>query len=100
MGDLRDHRLMYLKAALFLCSGTLAAAGIILDHPTLQTAFLLAIAIWSFARLYYFMFYVIEKYIDGNFRFAGIGSFLVYLMARRKNKGDGEDPYRSSLGRS
>ena len=32
-------------------------------------AFLLGIAIWSYCRVYYFMFYVIEKYIDGDYKF-------------------------------
>ena len=100
MGDLRDPRLMYLKAFLFLCSGILAVAGILVEHPTAQTALLLAIGIWSFCRLYYFMFYVIEKYIDSNYRFSGIASFLVYLVGKRKIKADSEVTDTSSMGRS
>lgn len=86
MGDLKDPRFMYLKAFLFLCSGMIAAAGILLEKPDLQTTFLLVIAIWSFCRLYYFMFYVIEKYVDGQYRFAGVFDFLAYLIGRRRGK--------------
>lgn len=74
---------MYLKAALFFCAGCIASLALLLQQPTWETAFLLMVAIWSFARLYYFMFYVVEKYIDGEYRFAGIGDFLVYVARRR-----------------
>jgi len=84
MGDLKNPKLIYFKGFLFLVTGLLAVVAILLEHPTLQTAFLLGIAIWSFCRLYYFMFYVIEKYVDGNYRFAGIGSFVLYLIQKKK----------------
>lgn len=82
--DLKSAKLIYLKGFLFLITGTLAAVGILLESPTLQTAFLLAVAIWSFCRLYYFMFYVIEKYVDPGYKFAGVYSFLVYLFQMRR----------------
>lgn len=87
MGDLKDPRLMYLKAVLFLLIGLLAAAGIMLENPAPRTALLLGLAIWSFCRLYYFAFYVIEKYIDPGYKFAGVGSFLMYLI-RSKRRSD------------
>ncbi|WP_309706864.1 hypothetical protein [Armatimonas sp.] len=84
MGDLKDPRLMYLKAGLFLLAGCGSVAGILVEFPSVRLAALLAIALWSFCRLYYFAFYVIEHYIDPGYRFAGLGSFLLYLL-RRKN---------------
>ena len=85
-GDLKSARLMYLKAVLFLIAGTAAAAGILVESPSLRTAFLLGLAIWSFCRLYYFAFYVIEKYIDPSYRFAGLSSLLLYLLSERARK--------------
>lgn len=82
-GDLKSAKLMYLKAILFLVAGTAAAAGILLENFHWRTALLLGIAIWSFCRLYYFAFYVIEKYIDPGYRFAGLHSFLLYLLRER-----------------
>jgi hypothetical protein len=79
-------RLMYWKAGLFLFAGVLAVVGLLLDHPDLRTAVLIAIAIWSFCRLYYFAFYVIEKYIDPEYRFAGLYSFLMYLLKNRRGR--------------
>ncbi len=84
MGDLTDPRLMYLKAFLFLIAGTVAVAALFFQSPTWQTAFLLFVGVWSFCRLYYFMFYVIEKYVDGQYRFDGIPSFLLYLWRKKK----------------
>ena len=82
--DLSAPKWMYLKAALFLlilisCSGLL-----LLDAPTWRTAIFVILLIWSTARLYYFMFYVIEKYIDPDFRYAGIGSALSHLWGRMR----------------
>ena len=84
MGDLKDPRLMYLKGFLFLVAGSIAAGALLVQNPTLVTLFLLGVAVWSFCRLYYFMFYVIEKYVDSSYRFAGIGSFLGYLVRKRR----------------
>jgi hypothetical protein len=83
MGDLKSPKLIYLKGFLFLVMGILSVAGIFIENPNLTTAFLLGIAIWSFCRLYYFMFYVIEKYVDSEYKFAGISSFLLYLFRRK-----------------
>ena len=83
MGDLKQAKWMYLKALLFFVAGLVASAGLLLERPDARTAFLLAVAIWSFCRLYYFAFYVIEHYIDGDYRFDGIYAFLLYLWRRR-----------------
>jgi hypothetical protein len=83
LGDIKSPGIIYLKGFLFLVLGLLASAGLLLESPTLRTAALLVIAVWSFCRLYYFAFYVIEKYVDPGYRFAGLGSFVVYLLKRR-----------------
>jgi hypothetical protein len=48
-----------------------------------MTAVLLALAIWGFCRFYYFAFYVIEKYVDPSYKFAGLISFVRYFFRRR-----------------
>jgi len=48
----------------------------------LRFGVLLAAIIWSAARLYYFMFYVIEKYVDPGYRFAGVFACVRYLVYR------------------
>jgi len=81
--DLTNPRLIYLKGFLFLLAGVIASAAILLEAPSLKIALLLAIAIWCFARAYYFAFYVIEHYVDRGYRFAGLWDFFKYLLQRR-----------------
>lgn len=83
MTDLKDPRLIYLKGALFLLSGAMASALILLDRPTLYVAGLLALAVWCFCRAYYFAFYVIEHYVDPGYKFAGLTDFARYLLRSR-----------------
>ncbi len=82
MGDITNPRLLYFKGGLFLILGGLAVAGILMMYPDLRLAILLAIAIWSFCRAYYFAFYVVQHYIDPGYRFAGLFSFARYLFRR------------------
>jgi hypothetical protein len=49
-----------------------------------RIALLLAIAVWCFARAYYFAFYVVEHYIDPGYKFAGLIDFLRYLMRKKR----------------
>ncbi|MGE5612293.1 MAG: hypothetical protein ACM359_23800 [Bacillota bacterium] len=83
MADLKNPRLIYAKGFLFLFAGLLSAGLLVLENPTIRTVLLLGLAVWCFARFYYFVFYVIEHYVDSQYRFAGLWSFVRYLMARR-----------------
>ena len=71
MSDLTNPRLIKLKGILFLLTGILSSALLLIYAPSLTVALLLGIAIWSFSRFYYFAFYVIQHYVDPSFRFAG-----------------------------
>ncbi len=83
MQDLASPTWIKVKGVLFLLIGIVAAVLIVLDSPTWKTALLLALAIWSFCRFYYFAFYVIEKYVDPNCKFSGLISFVKYLLGQR-----------------
>ncbi len=84
MKDLKSPRLIWLKGILFLIIG-LGAAGLAWSQaPTWRHALLLALAIWGFCRAYYFAFYVLEKYVDPTFRFAGLGAFLRHLLRSKR----------------
>jgi hypothetical protein len=84
MKDLLNPFWIKLKGLIFLFIGIVAAILVFLDNPKWQTAMLLALAIWSFCRFYYFAFYVIEKYVDPTYKFSGLISFARYLFQRRK----------------
>jgi len=79
------------KGILFLLLGLLSASLLYFGHPTLKTGALLAIAIWSFCRFYYFAFYVIEHYVDPSYRFSGLLSFGRYLIQKKKRPNTGTD---------
>ncbi len=83
MGDITNPKLLYLKGGLFVVLGVLAAGGILMLYPDWRLAVLLAIVIWAFCRAYYFVFYVIEHYVDPGYKFAGLSSFVRYVMRKR-----------------
>lgn len=82
MRDLTNRNLIILKGALFVLLGLLSTALLIVGCPTWKRAVLLAIAIWSWCRFYYFCFYVIERYVDSSYRFSGLFSAIRYLLSR------------------
>ncbi|MGD0769765.1 MAG: hypothetical protein ABSB42_16395 [Tepidisphaeraceae bacterium] len=85
--DITNPKLLYVKAGLFVIGGSISSVLILLDHPTLKIAALLLISVWCFARAYYFVFYVIQHYIDPAYKFAGLFAFLRYLFTRRRSDG-------------
>jgi hypothetical protein len=85
MRDLQNAKLIWLKGALFLLMGGAAGGLIVAEAESWRTAGLLALTVWSFCRAYYFAFYVIENYVDPGYKFSGLGSFITYLLRRRKD---------------
>jgi hypothetical protein len=83
MADLSNRKLIYLKGFLFLAGILLSALIILLEHPQWKVAVLLGIAIWCSARFYYFVFYVIEHYVDDRYKFSGLVSFIRYLLQQK-----------------
>lgn len=84
MPDITNPRLLYLKGFLFLLGGLLASFLLLLEHPSAKVLLLLALAVWCFARFYYFAFYVVQHYADPGYRFAGLWSFARYLHSRHR----------------
>jgi len=86
MTDLKNPTIIWLKGLLFLVLGILASALLLFESPNLRVAVLLAIAIWAFCRSYYFAFYVIEHYVDGSYKYAGLVSFVRYMVRRKADR--------------
>lgn len=84
LGDITSPRLLWIKFGLFVFLGAFAVVLALVLFPDWKLAALMAIAIWTFCRAYYFAFYVVEKYADPSFKFAGLGSFVRYALRRRK----------------
>jgi hypothetical protein len=83
MTDIRNPTVIWIKGLLFLLIGLLASALLLLNSPHLSVAVLLMLAVWSFCRFYYFAFYVIEHYVDAEYRFAGLLDFARYAWRKR-----------------
>ena len=83
LGDLKDARWIIAKGLMFLLAGVMASGLLLVEIPTLRATVLLGLAVWCFCRAYYFAFYVIEQYIDGTYKYAGLWSAVVYLISRK-----------------
>ena len=86
MTDIKSPGLFYLKGGLMLATGLLAASLVVAIAPSWSTVLLLAIAIWGFCRAYYFAFYVIEHYIDSEYKFSGLVDFMKYAFGIHPTK--------------
>lgn len=75
-----------------MLTGSLASGLLIIQYPRIMTAVLLGVSVWSFCRFYYCAFYVIERYVDRQYRFSGLWSFIVYLVRKRdRHNAPGEE---------
>jgi hypothetical protein len=75
---------MAVKAILFVVIACLAAAVVLVRDPSWTTAACLLAIAWAASRAYYFAFYVVEKYVDPTFRFAGLGAFCAWWLRRHR----------------
>jgi len=78
--DIQSKRLLHIKGFLFLFLGLLAAGALLFESHNLRTLLLLLITIWAFCRFYYYLFYVLEKYIDRDQKYAGILDALKFAL--------------------
>lgn len=82
--DLRSSQAIYAKGLMFVVVAVLSATLLIARLPRWDIALLLSICVWASCRAYYFAFYVIEKYVDSQFRFSGLLDFCKYLLRHDK----------------
>ncbi len=72
------------KGLMFLGMAASAAALVLFESPTIKTAVLLALLAWAACRFYYFIFYVLERYVDSSLRYAGIIALVRAILAKRQ----------------
>ena len=82
-GDITDKRLIVGKGILFWLLGVLALIGNIFIDSTWHRALLAIIAIWAFCRFYYFLFYVLENYVDSSLKYSGIFALLRAILTKK-----------------
>ncbi len=83
MNDLRSPWLIHAKGVLFVLLGVLSAGLLLAQLPTLRTAALLGVTVWAFCRFYYYLFYVLERYLGREQRFAGVFDAVRFLFRRK-----------------
>lgn len=85
MSDLKSEKWLWAKGVMFAIIGCLALGLLLAEIATPKHKLLIILAIWGFCRVYYFAFYVIEKYADPSFRFAGLLYVPQYVYRRWNN---------------
>lgn len=85
LGDLQSTRLIHLKGWLFLLIGLMSTTCLLIELANWRLAAMILVSIWAFCRFYYYAFYVIEKYTDEQYKFAGLGSFIVFWLKKKKS---------------
>ncbi|MCC9602827.1 hypothetical protein LOC67_19930 [Stieleria sp. JC731] len=84
--DLPNAKWIVFKAVLFVVLGGLSGVLLITRLSEWRDVLILATCIWSCCRAYYFAFYVIEHWIDSDFKYSGLGSMLVYIWRQRRQR--------------
>ena len=84
MKDLKSAKWIVAKGLMF-AGISLATAGLIfVEMPSLKLAVLLALLVWASCRFYYFLFYVLEYYVDRTMRYAGLFDLMMGMRRRRQ----------------
>jgi hypothetical protein len=84
MTDLTSKKLIVAKGVMFAVIAVASAGLIFAEKPSLLLAFLLAVLVWASCRFYYFLFYVLEHYVDPTMRYAGLIDLLQGMKQRRE----------------
>ena len=88
--DITHPSLLKLKGLLFLVVTAMSGYLIYLEAPNLRTVAFLAVCLWSFARFYYFLFYVLEHYVGSGESYAGIFDLLKKIVTKTPDSGGRE----------
>ena len=84
--DIKTPWVIHAKGALFVLLGILAAVLLFAEVPTIKTAVLICITVWAFCRFYYYLFYVIDRYLGRDKRFSGVFDVLQFLLRGNQDK--------------
>ena len=71
-GDLTDKRWIVAKGLLFFLIVAVSGALLIIEDERSIRGALVLLLVWASARSYYFLFYVLERYVGVEGRYAGL----------------------------
>ena len=83
MSDLQSPWMIHAKGAMFVVLGVMSAGLLLVELPTFRAAALLGVTVWAFCRFYYYLFYVLDRYLGREKRFAGVIDALRFLLNKR-----------------
>ena len=82
--DLKSKIWIVAKGMMFLGISTLAAGLLMVELPSMKVAVLVTLLVWASCRFYYFLFYVLERYVDQTMKYAGIWDLMMGMRRRRR----------------
>ena len=83
MGDLTSRGWIVAKGILFAVIVVMSGIGVVIHEDPRFRLGLLLICLWAACRFYYFLFYVLERYVGVEGRYAGIIDLCRRLWGRR-----------------
>ena len=86
MADLQSKGWIVAKGLMFGAIAMATAGLVLVESPSLRTAAFLGLLVWSSCRFYYFLFYVLERYVDASLRYAGLWQLFRVLWTKRPRK--------------
>jgi hypothetical protein len=86
MADLTSRPLIVIKGLLFLVIMAGAALILLLKQASLTAAFAVCALSWASARFYYFLFYVLERYVDPELRYSGVLALTAALFKKTQRR--------------
>ena len=84
MRDLKSPTWIVAKGVMFAGIALATAILIFIERPSPKHAILLTMLVWASCRFYYFLFYVLERYVDRTMRYAGLFDLLMGMKKRRE----------------
>jgi hypothetical protein len=84
MADLKSKKWIVAKGVMFFGIAVFTAALILLEMPSFNVAVYLLLLVWASCRFYYFLFYVLEHYVDPTMRYAGLWDLMLGMKRRRQ----------------
>jgi hypothetical protein len=88
MTDLKSKKWIVAKGVMFFGTAATTAALIVVEMPSLKLAALLGLLVWASCRFYYFLFHVLEHYVDPTMRYAGLWDLVMGMKRRREMRRD------------
>jgi hypothetical protein len=92
MTDLNSKKWIIAKGAMFFGIAVLTVSLILLEMPSLNLAAYLVLLVWASCRSYYFLFYVLEHYVDRSMRYGGLWDLMLGMKRRRVARTRACDP--------